>query len=150
MRYTEYTYTVGMGDEELAERLAVEDVGVLSLVRGDEAVSFPAAHYYDGTHLYLRLCERPGSDKTALVDATRRASFVLTGGGSDGNSWSVIVRGPLTVVDDDDELDDATVNRWFAPVSLFDEAVEEVVPVVYRMTVDDIDGRRSCGSVGVA
>lgn len=146
MRYTEYTYTMGMGEEEVAERLDAADVGVLSLVRGDEAVSFPAAHHYDGAHLYLRLCERPGSNKTALVDATGRASFVLTGGETGVDAWSVVVRGPLTVVED--ELDDATVNSWFTPVPLFDEAVEDVVAVVYRMVVDDIGGRRSCGSVG--
>lgn len=148
MRNTEYTYTTGMDDDELGRRLRTDATGVLALVDGDEAVGFPVAHYYDGEVLYLRLCERPGSDKTRLVDATRRASFVLTGG-DDETAWSVVVRGPLAVVDGE-TLDDATINRWFAPVRLFDEAVEDVEPVVYRMELQDVGGRRSCGPVSIA
>jgi nitroimidazol reductase NimA-like FMN-containing flavoprotein (pyridoxamine 5'-phosphate oxidase superfamily) len=148
MRDTEYTYTTGMDDDELTRRLRADVTGVLSLVDGDEAVGFPVAHYYDGETLYLRLCERPGSDKARLVGATRRASFVLMGGDGE-TAWSVVVRGPLAAVDGD-EFDDATLNRWFAPVRLFDEAVEDVRPVVYRLAVDDIGGRRACGPVSVA
>ena len=146
MRHIEYTYTEGMGDEELAERLRAREMGVLSLVDGDDAFGFPVAHHYDGERLYLRLCERPGRGKSDVVDATDRASFVVTGGETSEEAWSVVVRGSLTPVDD---VTDEALNEWFAPLRLFDEPVEDVVPVVYRMEIRDVGGRRSCGPVNL-
>lgn len=146
MRHIEYTYTEGMGDDELAGRLGSHETGVVSLIHDGDAVGLPVAHYYDGESLYLRLCERPGGSKSAAVAETSRASFVVTGGATAEEAWSVVVRGPLTAVEME-EVTDATLNEWFAPVRLFDEAVEDVVPVVYRMEIEDIGGRRSCGPV---
>lgn len=144
MRHIDYTYTAGMGDDEIADRLRAHEMGVLSLRQADGALGLPVAHYYDGEHLYLRLCERPGGSKSDAVAATTHASFVVTGGETSEESWSVVLRGPLVAVDDAD-VTDAMLNEWFAPVRLFDEAVEDVVPAVYRMEIRDVGGRRSCG-----
>ncbi|EJN59503.1 pyridoxamine 5'-phosphate oxidase family protein [Halogranum rubrum] len=143
MRHIDYTYTAGMGDDEIDERLRSHEMGVLSLRQGDDALGLPVAHYYDGEQLYLRLCERPGGSKSDAVAATAAASFVVTGGETNEESWSIVLRGPLVAVDD--ELSDAVLNEWFAPIRLFDEAVEDVVPTVYRMEIRNVGGRRSCG-----
>jgi hypothetical protein len=144
MDHIEYTYTVGMTDEEVAERLREGTTGVLSLAHGDDAYAVPVSYAYEDDRLLFRLSDDGHSKKAAFVSATDEACF-LRYDASDGDSWSVVVEGRLRRLDDEErETFDATrVNETFSELRVFDEAVPDVEVLLYELVPSRVTGRRT-------
>lgn len=148
MKHVEYTYTRGMDESEVEERLRETGTGVLALSRGGEAYAVPLAHYYDGTALYFRLGYTEGSKKREFVEATDTACYLLydaepTDEARELDSWSVVVTGGLTELSGDERaaFDTAEINRRFAPIRVFDETVDEIEIAIVRLEIDGLTGR---------
>jgi len=140
MDHVEYVYTEGMDRGEIDERLRSGRHGVVALADGDEAYAVPLSYHYDGERLLVRVSDDGDAEKVRFLDRTERATFVRYEGTAD-DSWSVHVRGPIRPWDGD--ADDATLNEWFPPFRLFDEAVEDVEMTVYELVMESVVGRRS-------
>jgi len=150
MDHVEYAYTGGMDDDEIERRFRSVDTGVLSLAKGDEAYAVPLAHHYDGEHLYFRLGKTDDSTKWAWIDATERANYVVYGtepavDADEIESWSVQITGTLRELspEERERFDTAEINRDFAPIRLFDEAVADVDIAILELAIDSITGRRT-------
>ena len=148
MEHIEYAYTHGMNDEEIAERLHAEGTGVLSLADEGDAYGIPLAHYYDGEHLYFRLGMTDDSHKRELLDGGGPVSYVVYGADETEaprglDSWSILVEGTLTRIpeSDHDRFDTAEINRHFSPIRVFDEDIDEIEIVIYRLDADSTTGR---------
>ncbi|RBI61699.1 pyridoxamine 5'-phosphate oxidase family protein [halophilic archaeon] len=140
MEHVEYLYTFGMDEAELERHLREAETGVLSLARGDDAYAVPVGCHFDGDRLLLRLAAESGSEKMSFVEDTGRACFVVYEATTD-ESRSVLVAGELRATDV--EFDETTINEWFAPLRVFDEAIDEVEPVVYELEMAEVTGRRT-------
>ncbi len=152
MKHEAYTYTRGMDDEEITRRLREVETGVLGLTDGKGAYTVPLVHYYDGESLYFRLGRTEDSEKWRAIDATETASYVVygtepTADPRELDSWSIVIRGPLSSVPDteDDRFDAAAINDAFAPIRVFDEAIEDVEIVVLKLEFESITGRTTAG-----
>ena len=150
MEHIEYAYTHGMDDEEIAERLRAEGTGVLSLADEGDAYGIPLAHYYDGEDLYFRLGMTEDSHKDELLDAGGPVSYVVYGADETDDprgldSWSIMVEGTLTRLpeSDHDRFDTAAINRHFSPIRVFDEDIDEIEIVIYRLDADSVTGRKT-------
>lgn len=150
MEHAEFAYTAGMTDSEVATYLERADTGVLALARDDDAYAVPLAHYYDDDRLYFRVGKRAGSTKWTYVESTATARYVLYGTEATDDpdeieSWSVVVAGRLRELtgSDRDRFDTAAINRHFAPVRVFDEAIEDVEIAMLELEIDDVTGRRT-------
>lgn len=150
MKHIEYADTYGMNDEAIDERLQTTETGVLSLARDDDAYAIPLAHYYDGERLYFRLGVTEGSTKQAFWESTDTACYCLYGADPTDDphgldSWSIIITGELVELpeEDHDRFDTAEINRKFAPIRVFGEAIEEIEVTILELTVDTITGRRT-------
>lgn len=148
MEHVEYAYTRGMSDEEVDARLASEATGVLSLTTGADAYGVPMAHHFDGESLYFRLGRTPDSEKWSAIERTDIASYVLYGVEPTDDpdelaSWSVVVRGPLTVLPESEHerFDTAEINESFAPIRVFDEAIEDVEIRIVELETATVTGR---------
>lgn len=142
MEHIQYTYAVCMNPGEVSDCLRESSSGVLALARDDEAYGFPVDFDFDGSSLYVRLCEHPGSKKRAFAEATTRATLVVQGSDDEG-PWSVLGRGRLRRLDAAEQFDEAALNARFPPACLYDAAVEDVDPVVYRFDWESFTGRRT-------
>lgn len=136
MRHVSYTYTVGMDDEEVRERLADSEYGVLSLADGDDAYGVPLSFAYRDGEILLHLGDREDSEKIRYVETTEAASFLVYEGGDD--SWSVVARGPLA---ERDGLDDATINELFGSMRIFGEDVADLDHAIYALVPETLTGR---------
>lgn len=150
MQHIEYTDTIGMDDSEVEDRLLTTDTGVLSLARDGEAYAIPLAHYYDGERLYFRLGDAEGSKKRSFWEATETACYALYGAEPTDDprgldSWSVIATGRLVELPESEHerFDTAEINRQFAPLRVFGEAVEDLEVVILEFEVETITGRRT-------
>jgi nitroimidazol reductase NimA-like FMN-containing flavoprotein (pyridoxamine 5'-phosphate oxidase superfamily) len=150
MKHVEYAYTSGMDDSEIEERLETAETGVLSLASDDDAYAIPLAHYYEDDSVYFRLGETAGSTKRAFWETTETACYVLYGAEPTDDprgleSWSVIVRGPLTELSasERDRFDTAEINRHFSPIRVFDEAIEDIDITIVELDVETITGRQT-------
>lgn len=148
MHHVEYAYTDGMDGPAVESRLQRAGTGVLALASGDDAYAVPLAHYYDGDRLFFRLGRTPGSTKWEYVDATGTARYVLYGTEATDDpeeirSWSVLVTGRLRELPERDHgrFDTPEINRRFAPIRVFDEAVEDVEIVVLELEIESMTGR---------
>lgn len=148
MKHVEYTYTRGMDESEVDERLRETGTGVLALSRDGEAYAVPLAHYYDGTALYFRLGHTEGSKKHEFIEATDTACYLLydaepTDEPREIDSWSIMATGDLVELPEDErsEFDTAEINRRFAPIRVFDEAIDEIEIVVVKLEIDALTGR---------
>ena len=79
----------------------------------------------------------------AFLDTTERACLLLYDYDPDRDtSWSIVVRGPLSRVDDEvvavDERDPD-----YAPLRVFGESIEDLEPVAVRLDIDEVTGRRT-------
>lgn len=148
MDHVDYTYTTGMSDEELTERLDEESFGVLSLARDDEAYAIPVGLHYNGERVLFRLSDDEDSEKLRFLESTERASLLLYEAPGERDSWSVLIRGPVRKLPEDEqaEISDAELNEWFAPFRVFDEAIEDVEFALYELEPDTITGRKTMGS----
>ncbi len=148
MKHIEYAYTVGMGDDEIEERLRTSGTGVLSLSKESDAYAIPVAHHYDGKSLYFRLGVTGGSRKREFLETTETACYVLYGADPTDepqglDSWSIIVTGQLAEVPETEyeRFNTAEINRHFSPIRVFDEAIEEIDISIVELDIDTIAGR---------
>lgn len=143
MKHAEYVYTIGMDESELEAYLRAGHHGVLGLADGDDAYAIPISYYYDTGRLVLRVSgDQAAGDKQRFLATTATATFVCYQ--ADANdSWSILVRGPIQEFTVD--VDEATINDWFQPFRLFDEAVEDVDFRLYELRPHSIIGRRTTG-----
>ncbi|QUO48295.1 MULTISPECIES: pyridoxamine 5'-phosphate oxidase family protein [Halorubrum] len=139
MEHVEYVYTSGMSESEVDSRLRGGEHGVLGLANGDDAYAVPLSYHYDGDRLLLRVSEHDGDgEKMRFLETTDTATFVCYEASTD-ESWSVHVRGPIRRWER--SVDEATLNEWFQPFRLFDEAVEDVAFALYELRMETVIGR---------
>ena len=133
-----------MPAEDVDEYLASRGHGVLALAGDGDAYAIPVSFGYDGERLYfvlLRVGER--SEKAAFVERTRRACFVTYDVAGKFDWRSVVVRGPLRPVGDDEwtvARDAIGENAWFP--SFFSEAEPTQDLLGYVLEPDEVTGRR--------
>ncbi|MFC7045794.1 pyridoxamine 5'-phosphate oxidase family protein [Halobacteriaceae archaeon GCM10025711] len=134
-----------MSDDEVDSRLREMDTGVLSLARDGDAYAIPAAYYYDGGSLLLRLGDHPESDKMQYIDSTGNACFVVHEKRGEGDAWSVVVNGPLRRLADEEmaEFTETEINERFPSIWVFDEEIAELVPAIFELPLDDVTGRQT-------
>jgi hypothetical protein len=142
MEHIEYVYTVGMSEEAVERHLSGAETGVLSLADGSRAYAVPVHCAYDEGVVVFRLTDDDDSEKLAFLDATTEACFVLYDA-TDGESWSVLVRGPVSRVDDPDRHDAAAINERFGPARLFDEDVGDTEVHLFELDVQSVTGRKT-------
>ena len=152
MEHVDFTYTAGMDEAQVDQRLRDTETGVLSLADDDDAYAIPLAFHYDGGDaLLLRLGRFADSEKMAYLESTRRACFVLYGYESPRESWSVLVTGELhPVPPGDDRYEDAAVNRAFPDLRVFDEDVAEIEIELYELRMETVTGRETLGRLAEA
>lgn len=140
MDHVEYVYTVGMDTAELEDYLRTGSHGVLALADGDDAYAVPLSYHYDGDRLLLRVSTHDDDEKRRYLETTETATFVCFATDAD-ESWSIHIRGPVT--ERSATVDEATLNEWFPPFRLFDEAVEDVAFTLYELGIESVVGRRT-------
>jgi hypothetical protein len=144
VEHIEFVYTVGMSEEDVERHLSEAETGVLSLADESRAYAVPVHCQYrhDGGTLLFRLTDDDDSEKLAFLDATTEACFVLYEG-TNGDSWSVLVRGPVSAVDDHDQYDEAAINERFGPARIFDEDVGDTEVRLFELDATSVTGRRT-------
>jgi len=141
MDHVEYVYTVGMDTDTVDDYLRRGNHGVLALADGDDAYAVPLSYHYDGQRFLLRVSTHADeSEKQRYLDTTDTATFVCFAA-APRESWSIHVRGPVAEWSGD--ADEATLNEWFPPFRLFDEAVEDVAFTLYELDITSVVGRRT-------
>ena len=141
-----------MSDDEVDDFLLSRGTGVLSLSRENESYSVPVTYGYrpeDG-FFCLVLSYSPNSEKREWVRNTETVSFVVYDLEPNMDAESVVVRGSLVEVEDDEMEDahEALSNNALFTVSHQSGASERDTDfVVYRVDVDSITGRKFEGSV---
>lgn len=135
----QYTYTRGMDDEAVTNRLADAETGVLALAAGDDAYAIPVAFQCENDRVYFRLAIHEGSEKAAYLESTARAALVVYDTEPPDDSWSIVLRGPIRP--SEREVDDAAINALFTPLRVFDEAIEGIEPTIYELAVETVTGR---------
>jgi hypothetical protein len=145
MKHADYVYTRGIDDDEVERRLRERSHAVLALARENDAYAVPLNYHYDEERLFLRVSEEPGSTKVAFIRSTETATLVVYGVEDDERSWSVMVRGRIDRLPDDEQegITDALVNEWFPPFRLFDEDVLDVEMAIYELVPDEMIGRKT-------
>ena len=141
MKHVDYVYTVGMTESDLERRLDAAETGVLSLADGGRAYAVPVHCQYEAGTVLVRLTDDDTSEKLAFLETTTEACFVCYQA-TNGESWSIVVRGPVEAVSDE-EYDAAIINERFGPARLFDEDVAETDVAVYALRAASITGRRT-------
>jgi len=144
MEHAEYVYTSGMTESDIDDQLRTGHHGVLGLAHDDDAYAVPLSYHYDGGRFLLRVSGHDrDSEKRRFLDTTDTATFVCYDASAD-ESWSIHVRGPIREWDGD--ADEATLNEWFPPFRLFDEAVERVAFTLYALEMETVIGRQTTRS----
>jgi nitroimidazol reductase NimA-like FMN-containing flavoprotein (pyridoxamine 5'-phosphate oxidase superfamily) len=145
MDHVDYVYTEGMAAEDVERYLDERGHGVLALARDGDAYAIPIDYHYDGDGLLFRLGVEATSAKLAFADATDTATLVLYDVDDDGDSRSVVVRGPIRQLSASERgaFDDTAINEAFPPFHLFDETVESVDVTLFELTPTEITGRRT-------
>lgn len=142
MEHIDYVYTVGMAESDVERHLEAAETGVLSLADGSRAYAVPVhCHYRDGTLLF-RLTDDGDSEKLAFLDATTEACFVRYGA-TNGDSWSVVVRGPVSAVEDSGRYDAAAINERFGPARIFDESIDDTDVRLFELRAESVTGRQT-------
>ncbi|AUV81287.1 flavin-nucleotide-binding protein [Salinigranum rubrum] len=142
MEHIEYVYTVGMNEEDVERHLSDAETGVLSLADGSRAYGVPVHCKYEDGVLLFRLTDDDDSEKLAFLDATTEACFVLYEA-TNGDSWSVMARGPVAPVDDPAQYDEAAINERFGPARVFDEDIGDTDVRLFELDVESVTGRRT-------
>ncbi|MFB6104994.1 MAG: pyridoxamine 5'-phosphate oxidase family protein [Halobacteriaceae archaeon] len=152
MDHVEYAYTEGLDDRRIEDRLTDSATGVLALADAGEAYAIPLAHFYDGDSLYFRVGMTVDSRKQAFLESTTRATYVVYGTSPTEDpqgidSWSILVSGPITSVpvEEHDRFDTAAINQRFAPIRMFDEAIEDIEIAILALDIESMTGRRTLG-----
>lgn len=141
MEHAEYVYTSGMSESDVDEYLRAGEHGVLGLADDNDAYTIPLSYHYDGDRFLLRVSEHDDdSEKGRFIETTETATFVCYEA-STTESWSIHVRGPLREWEGD--VDEKTLNEWFQPFRLFDEAIENVGFTLYELGMETVAGRET-------
>jgi len=141
MDHVEYVYTSGMTESDIDDRLRAGEHGVLGLAEDNEAYAIPLSYHYDGSRLLLRVSDHDEeSEKSRFLETTETATFVCYEA-STKESWSIHVRGPVEKWEDD--IDETTLNEWFQPFRVFDEATENVGFSLYDLGMETVIGRET-------
>jgi nitroimidazol reductase NimA-like FMN-containing flavoprotein (pyridoxamine 5'-phosphate oxidase superfamily) len=141
MEHAEYVYTSGMSESDVDEYLRAGEHGVLGLADGNDAYTIPLSYHYDGDRFLLRVSDHDDdSEKGRFIESTETATFVCYEA-STTESWSIHVRGPLREWEAD--VDEETLNEWFQPFRLFDEAIENVGFTLYELGMESVTGRET-------
>lgn len=145
MDVTDRVYTAGMTEGEVEAVLREGDTGVLALASDDDAYAIPVAYHYDGETLRFRLADDGHSRKLAFADTTATATFLMYGYDGPNDSWSVLVSGSIRRLSPEEweTLAPADINEKYAPLRVFDEAVEAVELVGYELRIQEATGRRT-------
>ncbi|EMA14747.1 hypothetical protein BDK61_0561 [Haloarcula quadrata] len=144
-----FAYTEGMPDDIVRDRLGESESGVLALADGDDAYAFPVFHHYEDGSLYFRLGETSGSEKSAYLDATETATYVVTETEQTPDAeawtgWSIVARGPIAAVPDGDPAYEAVeINERYAPIRVFDEPTDEMDITLYELSIEELTGRQN-------
>lgn len=138
-----YEYTFGMDDAAIDETLQDHEVGVLALADDATAYAVPVAYHYDGSSLYIRLTNDGSSTKMAFLEATADACLCLHDIERADTYWSIIVRGPVRKLSDDEQaaFDDTAVNESFRQLPVFDQDVEALDVEIYELEMETVTGR---------
>ncbi|TYL37987.1 flavin-nucleotide-binding protein [Natronococcus pandeyae] len=141
----EYVYTFGMDDEDIAEAIETNDVGVLSLASDGDAYAIPVSFHYDGSSLYLRLTSDGNSKKLSYVDDTAEACFVLHAVDPPDDSWSIVATGPIRELTaaEQEAFDETAINERFSELRIFDEEIEAVGLTIYELEIEELTGRKT-------
>lgn len=137
---------VELDDYEIETFLQERGLGVLGLAAGCEAYTLPIAFAYDDAadRCILRFVMGQESLKRESVRETELASLTVSAW-HDENDWkSVVVRGPIRRVPDDDLAQAAALFSDVgkeAALDVFNEPISEYETVWYELAVDDITGR---------
>lgn len=132
---------------EIADFLATQETGILSLANGDDGYGIPVSFAYDdadedGPHVYFRLGYAPGSQKRRFVDASDRVSFTVYDRTDEG--WkSVVARGRLEEVSArtlDAIVAEAVHGLDIPYFSVHDRPVKELHLTLTRLDVADLTG----------
>lgn len=142
MEHIEFVYTVGMSEEDVEQHLTDAETGVLSLADESRAYAVPVHCKYENGVLVFRLTDDADSEKLAFLDATTEACFVLYEA-TNGNSWSVVVRGPVSLVEDAEQYDEAAINERFGPARIFDEDIGDTEVRLYELDAESVTGRQT-------
>lgn len=141
MDHVEYVYTSGMNEADIDDRLRAGEHGVLGLADESDAYATPLSYHYDGDRFLLRVSEHgDDSQKDRFLAATETATFVCYEASTD-ESWSILIRGAIEKLEED--IDETTLNEWFQPFRLFDEAVDEVGFTLYELRMQTVTGRKT-------
>ncbi|NIC00726.1 pyridoxamine 5'-phosphate oxidase family protein [Halobacterium sp. R2-5] len=141
MEHVEYVYTSGMTEPEVDDHLRAGEHGVLGLASDNDAYAVPLSYHYDGERFLLRVSEHDDeSEKGRFLESTETATFVCYEA-STNESWSIHVRGRVREWEGD--VDEATLNDWFPPFRVFDEAIESVDFSVYDLAMEAVIGRKT-------
>lgn len=141
MDHVEYVYTRGMTESEIEDQLRAGEHGVLGLADDSDAYAITLSYHYDGDRFLLRVSEHEDeSEKRRFLETTDTATFVCYEA-STNESWSIHVRGPIQKWESD--VDEKTLNEWFQPFRLFDEAVENVEFSLYNLGMETVIGRKT-------
>ena len=145
----DFAYTAGMTEAEVDTALRERGHGVLALADGDDSYAVPVFHHYEDGSLFFRLGDTLDSHKHEFIESTETATYVVyavdsTVEAAEQEGWSVVARGPIRAVPQDDPAyDAAAINQRFAPIRVFDEALDELQLTVYELRVEELAGRRN-------
>lgn len=144
MKHVEYVYSHGMTEADIEQRLSEAVNASLGLADGGDAYAIPISIDYDDEgNLWVRLAAHEGSDKMAYLRTTETASILLFDDPTPTSSWSILVRGTLRPLSEDDQFDEAEINERFPPLRLYDEDIEDMTPTIYRLDIQEITGRET-------
>ncbi|KAB1189001.1 MULTISPECIES: pyridoxamine 5'-phosphate oxidase family protein [Haloferax] len=144
MRDIRYVYTVGMDAAAISKRLDEASSGVLSLADGNRSYAIPVHVHLDepAGRLLFRLTDDGHSKKLDYIEKTDEATFICyEDAGKD--SWSIMARGPIRVLPDEDLPDETTINRLYGGVRVFDEDVDDLKLHIVELVYDELTGRET-------
>ncbi len=141
----EFRYTVGMDDVSVERYLEREETGVLGLAADGDAYAIPVAYHYADGSLYVRLADAGSSTKMDYIERTETACLTCYDVDDTGDSWSVLVTGPMRKLDEAEQaaFDKTTVNESFLDLRVFDEDVEAIDLELYELEIESVTGRRT-------
>ena len=145
MEHVEYVYTFGMDEAELADYFREHTTGVLALADAGDAYAVPVGYHFDGERLLIRLGVHDDSEKLDYLTNTERATFVVYDTSREDRSWSVLARGTVHELSDEEQeaISDTVVNNLYDPIRVFGEDVDELAATVFEFRIEELTGRRT-------
>ncbi|MCD2204488.1 pyridoxamine 5'-phosphate oxidase family protein [Halobacterium sp. KA-6] len=135
--------TTELSCDEIDTLLRESGAGVLSLTDGKETYAIPESFGYDGDHLYFQFVHHPDSQKMAFLETTDTATLTVY---TDTPSKSVIVRGPVEPVPDDDQTIASTAiaeNADIPTLNVYPEhSPDELLMTFYQLSPTERSGRK--------